>query len=175
MNAVEKHPQRQEIIDGILAGKQLTLIAKGLQPRLHFTTIGRYRQVLLKGVTASMHGKGATSSALKELAESSGSHSTPSESLREQLQRSIVRTETRLDRWIQAAESETDPETGETRFNHRALGLHTRNGLSAIELRAKLAGLLQESANVSMQLAIGIMVGTRESEPAEVIDIEQTR
>lgn len=177
MNAVEKHPQRQEIIDGILAGNTLQHIARKLQPKLHNSTLCRYRQVLLKSATRTMSARGATASVLKDLAQSAGGQSVSPDGLREQLQGSIVKTEQRLDRWIAAAESETDPETGEARFNHRALGLHTRNGLSAIELRAKLAGLLQDSANVSVSLNIGIVAGN--SDPLEhlpeAIDISETR
>ena len=171
MNAVEKHPQRQEIIDAILAGKALRQVAATIDPPLHHATLARYRQVLLTSATRTMKAKGDTCLALKDLAADPSETSAVNERLRGELHQSIQAANSRFDRWISSAESheQVDPETGEVRYNmdHGALARHSRNVLSAIELRAKLAGLLQDgSATVAINIAVA--GGAANTEPTGV-------
>jgi hypothetical protein len=168
---VESHPQRQEIIDSILAGKALRNIAATLDPPLHFTSLARFRKDMLKTASAGMHARGADCSAIKDLCADPADQSRVTERLRDDLQQSVQAANDRFDRWIDSAEAqeEVNAITGEVRYNmdHGALARHSRNVLSAIELRAKLAGLLQDgSATVAINIAVA--GGSADVEPAAV-------
>lgn len=148
---VEGHPQRQEIIDAMLAGKSLRNIAATLATPLHYTTLARFRRNMLGQATQRLR---PTGSIVKAIVARSAplSEDKSNETLREALQQSILKLDQRRERWIADAESyqTVDPETGEVSHNmqHSALSRHAGNALTAIELRAKLAGLLQTGSGV---------------------------
>lgn len=51
--AVDSHPQKQLIIDGILAGRSARSIASSLAPPIHFNAIQRYRTNVVKPLLAT--------------------------------------------------------------------------------------------------------------------------
>lgn len=181
MNSVEKHPQRQQIIDDIISGKPLVQIAAKLDPPLHFATISRYRTKVLGVATRKMHGKSATTKALKEFGQAVASEDGENDvkkALRDELQMSCKRLNERRERWIQDAErvavyDDSGAAVG-SKMDHRALSSYDRNDLSSIELQAKLAGILQETAN-HVQIVASMQIGSDGQVAGEVIDIAETR
>jgi hypothetical protein len=163
MNAVEKHPQRQQIIDGILAGESLRKLAATVAKGLHPSTLSRYRMILLGRATKTLQSQSVTSKLMKELANPGRDGENAQDRLRADLQQSVEHLEKRFEPWIQNAE--TVAKDGQ--LHHRALASHSRNLMTAVELRARLAGLLQDSATALVQIAV-CGTGSRPGEmPAE--------
>lgn len=184
MSAIEKHPQRQQIVDAILNGDSLRNIAATVAPPVHFTTLSRFRLNLLGRASKGVHAKGSIATAIKDLCSPADAKPDVQQRLRDELQQSIQRDRARYEGWLEDAEERPvldklgNPMLGADGrvlrvMDHRALAAHSRNGLSAIELRAKLAGLLQDSAtNVAVQIA----VLSNDSAPAgEIIELKAIR
>lgn len=167
MNTLERHPQRQQIIDAILAGTPLRNIAATVDPPLHYSTLSRFRSTLVSSVASRIHARGESAKAIKTMADgattyargvSNQSDTDKGESNREEiralLQRATAKLESRFESWIKNAEEPAE----DGQLHHSALSLHSRNALNAIELRAKLAGLLQDVAGVANNVAMAVLV-----------------
>jgi len=190
MNAVDRHPQRREIIEAIVGGKSLRTLAAKIAPPLHYATLARYRVRILGTATASLRGTNANSRALKDLAAVSGVGKHQEQRLdgiknqvRLELDEAVLTQAKRFEKWLSDAESSqsVDDDTGEVRHNmdHAALARHARNALSAIELRAKLNGVLQDAAG-STQVNVNAVVVMPSHAPESrddgpVIDIDVVR
>lgn len=171
MTQVEKHPMRQQIIDGILAGESLAKIARTVQPPVHHSSLSRYRMTLLGNATSKIVGRSDVSKALSALGSSVGSPDERSHvqaKLRQELHNRVNAAVERRERY--RANAEELDEAG--RMEHRALAAHDRNDLSALELQARLAGLLTDpSVQVNVQsVQVSLPAAPAESEP-QVIDV----
>jgi hypothetical protein len=151
MNAVDKHPQRQQIIDGILAGATLRKLAATLDPPLHYATLSRFRLTLLGNAGKNIHARSATAAAIKEMATGKEDPGPAIQRAKTEVQQGLQKLAKRVDGWIGNAEQVAD----DGQLNHRALALHARNSLTALELKAKLEGLLQHDA-ATLQANINI-------------------
>lgn len=168
MNAVDRHPQRQQIREDILAGEPVKEIAKRLQPPLHYSTISRYRMLLVGKAIHTMHGRSDKSLSMLDVAgkqvvgEDGPDHLK--ERMRTELQSAALEAESRRLRWISNAEQQTE----DGQLNHRALSSHDRNLLASLELRAKLAGVLNDGTqtNTNVQVCVMMPGGTTSSTDA---------
>ena len=156
MNAVEKHPQRQQIIDAILAGESLRAIGARVVPHLHHTSIARFKLQLLKPAIHSLRGVSPERNRMKSLALSAGINgdageqaSLAQDAVRQEIHNSVSKLDERLEAWIADAEK-----ANEGKPLHPALSAHTRNVLSSLELRAKLSGLLTDGTVTTINVAM---------------------
>lgn len=190
MNAVESHPQRQEIIGKILDGISLRQIGATAKPPLHKDTLARFRLKMLATTTKNLRGTSPTAIAVKGL----GSPEALPEH-REAVKSEILTelSERRAKRAAREASAESaqqiNPITGEVRHNmdHAALGRYDANGLRDIEFRAQLAGLLTETQTTNVMVAfmsIGFPgatvaapshVGAPQIIEAQAVEVEQLR
>jgi hypothetical protein len=179
MNAVEKHPQRQQIIERILAGESMRSIGATVVPPVHHTSVARFRLKALGKATRTMRGKSPEVLSLKELSLASGANGNAfdgiqavSEQLRSELHNAVEADRERLRKYLADAEAAqfVDPVTGEVSHNmdHGALARHIRNSLSSIELRARLSGLLQDGAGVAVNVAIAVAASPVQDEPVGI-------
>lgn len=195
MNACDRHPQKQQIIDAILAGKSLRQIATGIDPVVHHATIARFRVALLATAAQTMRGKSGSSQAVKQLIDSCDPSKSVSEvnsninnELRTRVHSAIDKRLTRREGWISEAESVPLRDAkgkilrdaaGEvvTTLDHRALAAHDGNELKDLRTIAELGGLLQQSGPAVQVNAVIMMpgpsAGYRESQEAEAIEIAQ--
>lgn len=109
--------------------------------------------------------------ALKDLAAvSNGTGSTADERegvksrIRDELQRTIAGEASKIDRWRADAEQAqyVHPLTGEVSHNmdHGSLAKHTRNKLSALEMSAKLYGVMQDTGTGGATIRAVVMMPT---------------
>lgn len=188
MTAVEKHPQRQEIIDAILAGTSLRKITETLKPTLHIATLSRYRMVLLGRASRTLHGKSVTSSVLKDLTTPGQGGDNAKEHVRKDLQHSAKKFKERREQWIEDAwkrpvlDKEGLPiQDGEGGFvrqaDHRALAAHDRNNMGSLEFEARLHGLLQDGATGPLTINAVVMMPAAPAgeEQGQVVDIKAIR
>lgn len=149
MEKIETHPQRQTIIDGILAGDAVRTIAAKLEPPVHHSTITRFRMKLLGVASRNLQSNNPTSNAIKELvSDPSGELAT--QRARTEIESALQRTHQKLAEWCDDAETGNDGKP-----LHQALAAHTRNNLSTLELRAKLSGLLNDGAqHIQVNIAV---------------------
>lgn len=177
MNAAEKHPQRQEIIDAILAGEALRSIAKRVVPPMNHTTLSRFKLQILTPAVSTLRGTSSKYSELQGLALATGMKQTrldPASAVdlmvKQSVHASIDKRIQRREAWIKSAwNGGTDPD-------HRALSAHDRNEFTDLELTARLAGLLQTGAPGETTVNIAVMVPAAAEVPeARVIEIGKTR
>jgi len=190
MNLCEKHPQRQEIIERLLKGDSTRKVAASVNPPLNQSTVSRFRMQILSPAVGALKGSRPNPDKIKELANAQGITTPISEGkeqfkdiIRHQVQNSVLTLEKDFRRWLGDAETSQsiDEVTGEVRHNmdHAALARHARNALSAIELRAKLNGVLQDAAG-STQVNVNAVVVMPSHAPESrddgpVIDIDVVR
>lgn len=167
MNLVDRHPQRQQIREDILSGKSLRSVAATLNPPLHHATLARYRIQLLGVASKNMRGSNDKALEIRAIADShrdSDGISALQERVRTELQQVAEAQEERRLRWISNAEQQTE----DGQLNHRALSSHDRNLLASLELRAKLAGVLNDGTqtNTNVQVCVMMPGGTTSSTDA---------
>ena len=127
-------------------------------------TISRFKLKLLGPAVQSLSGKSESRKIIRDIAGTAGAHGDPSqvaesvrESLRRELQGAINRDRQRRESWISDAEKRPvldklgepvkDSDGTVVRYlEHKALASHDRNNLTSLELQAKLAGVLQDTA-----------------------------
>lgn len=187
MTRAEIHPQRSQIIDGILAGDSLRKIQSRIVPRLSVATLGRYRLTILANAVSPLHGRSPNNSDIKDIAAANNIIQDPNfgenaflERTRQDIQKALLEREKRRAKWESDAESYqyVDPETGEVKHNmeHSALARHDANALKAIELRAKLSGLLTETQSTgNVQIALLFPGQVPQEQAPQVIDIKALR
>jgi hypothetical protein len=182
----EFHPQRALIVDMMSDTEHkftLAEIAAKLDPPLSQTTLSRFRKRLLGKISASTVVRSDKSLSFQQIAQSVDGNLNPSNQLDNLRVKFLDRLETmsqRREKWL--SEVENKPYTGEdgiARMDHKALATHDRNHMSALELSAKLAGVMgAESAGqaVTVSLVLPVSPGATASGPASaVIDISKTR
>lgn len=195
MNLVEKHPMRQQIIDAILAGETLRSIAKRVVPELNHVTLSRFKLQTLAPAVQSLKGKTARHNAIKDIATAAGirgdydnGHDVVDQAIKHQIHGSIEKLEKRFEGWIDDAERRVvlnkdgmpvyDSAGEPVRYlEHKALAAHSRNMLSSVELRAKMAGLLQDGTpgtHINITLAMSNSP-TETAQAVNVIELERTR
>lgn len=188
MNAVEKHPQKQKIIDMMLDGATLTAIsAKFADPPLHISQLSRFKTKLLAPAIKAMNPRSASVREIKTLATKPGinvgatlisnAHSDEplvaarQDSLRANLEQRVEKRIMRREGWIAAAESQTivDKE-GNTyvAMDHRALASHDGNEGKDIETLAKLGNLYADGNTTNVMIAF--MSAGIDGAPAQVIE-----
>jgi len=157
---IESHPQLMEITRRILRGEPPSLIAKTVRPPLRPKQVSQY-------IAVSIRKAQNNADLLPELATSMNR-----EFVRQELEEELARTSARRERWIEAAENDAQVDADGNVvnvMNHNALGRHDGNGLKAVELRARLAGLMNESAPAS-QVKVSVNFPNVQTQ-AEIIDV----
>lgn len=157
---IESHPQLKEITKRILRGEPPALIAKTVRPPLRPRQVSQYIAICIRKTQDNP-------SLMPDLANSMNR-----EFVRQELEEELARTAERRERWIEAAERDIqlDSEGNVVAvMNHNALSRHDGNGLKSVELRARLAGLMNESSP-TVQVTASINFPNVQTQ-AEIIDI----
>jgi len=191
--SIDKHPQRQEIHDAIMAGESLRKLATRLNPPVHHSTLSRYKSDYIAPAIRALRSNSPKTQAIKKLAVQNGvtlgaqaerairnvPPATTSDvtGLAHELQTRVRKTLSDIDRYKANAEDEEvyDSEGNPVgkRMNHNALGLHVRNELSAVKNIGELAGIYA-SANVSQVLQVVVSMPAPvqiESDNAMTLDV----
>jgi hypothetical protein len=186
MTVVEKHPQRQEIINWILAGETLRSIAKRVVPPLNHVSLSRFKLNLVQPAIRSMRGTNAKYQVTRDIAESVAHRPQPgngndavrnalSAEVEQRFRHALKRRET----WISAAEKVpvTDAEGNVTGYtlDHKALAAHDLNEQRALRAVGELGGLFQQTGPAVQVNAVIVLPGPQEQfrqvEQREAIDI----
>ena len=181
MSKYDNHPQNATIVKRILEGKSARAIAEGLNPPVTQSAMHMYRKTVLGQAVSPLRphkraGAAIVAAVDGQTADLAAYHRrVKGERIAEELE--DVKQRLRQ-KWITDAETaqRVNPETGVVSHNmdHRALAQHTRNHLSALELEAKLAGLLNEQApagGVNVMFAIALPRAAAGDQAAEIIDV----
>lgn len=162
------HPQRDLIRDLLIEGKTSREIAARITPTIHHTNIAKYRQRIVSKAVSQLKPNTPSSKVITRIAAESGvAHTDRLDEFKEQERQAslaaVSRVVSKFDKWIQDAEASqsVNPVTGEVRHNmdHGALGKHGGNTLRAIELRAKLAGVLQSEGGAQRPMSFAFAIG----------------
>lgn len=191
MTAIDTHPQRQQIIEQILAGTPLRTIGTNAVPPLHHTTLSRFKLKLVAPAVKRMRGSSPKHQEIKDIARASGVFGDASEgaaevqdAMRQRVYSAVDKLDDQFAGWIQDADNRAvldklgmpvrDSDGTVVRYKeHRALAAHSSNMLKSLEFRARLAGLLQDGAHSAQIITnIQLVMPRRDDEPAgQVIDI----
>lgn len=163
MSVIDLHPQRQEIIEGILAGKSVRLLARTAVPPIGHSTLAVYRQTLLARAAKSLRPKEFGLNILKDTIQSADPDKmdiSPAQRLAEGLRveiNGLIRAKlSRRERWIKDAEGrpvldeDARPILREdgipiTQMDHKALAAHDRNETADLDFLGKLGQLYSEA------------------------------
>lgn len=165
---------RQQIIDGILAGEPLRAIGARVVPPVHHSSISRFKLDLLRPAVTKLRGVSPERNIIKELALSTGINGDAGEhgdnareTVRQNIHDRVHSLDSRLEAWISDAERANDGKP-----LHPALAAHSRNILSSLELRAKLAGLLQDGTNgTTINVAVMASSPGQPADAQPVVDV----
>jgi hypothetical protein len=168
ISSLESHPQRQRIIDAIVAGRPYREIAAWSSPAVTTAAISRFKSRAI-AVTdqAVIAAKAAFANNDKQL-QGADTKAVTRAALAvavDPFVAALVKKDSRRERWIADAEAKPDG------MDHRALAAYDRNGTVDLELHARLTGRLEQTGP---NIAIQIVCPAPElpDEPAgEVIDI----
>lgn len=163
---------------------------------MSYATIARFRAKLLGNATKLMRGRSENTSPLKDLgamARGVATNESIAAAQRDKLQQVLAGALERRLRWTDDAENRPIlDKTGQPiigadgkpmmYMEHRALAAHDRNLLSALELQAKMDGILAPEA-ASFQVnavivlpspaaAVPIEAGSSESPSRQVVDVD---
>lgn len=185
MNQIDKHPQRQQIIDGILSGQSLRTIGHSVVPQVHHTTLARFKLKLVGPAVRAMRGVNTNARDLKAIASAAGLDMDPAnaaeryaEDLRKMVQERVAARLERRGGWISEAEKRPIADKNGNVFNdmdHRALSAHDRNEGTDLEFLARLAGLLSDGGSTTINMQIGIQPQQAQAQEELVIDVAATR
>lgn len=192
MDLVDRHPQRQQIREDILAGMTLKVIAQGLKPSVHPATLSRYRMKLIGKAVNTMQGRSSKSLSILDVAGKGSERVDGVEHIKErkrvELQAATARAQERRERWISDAEKRAvldklgepvrDSDGTVIRaMDHAALARHDRNFISSIDLEARIAGVLTTEATTKTTVQVCVMMPAPATMPemGEVVDIGMVR
>ncbi len=160
---IDHHPQRQQIIEGILSGESLRHIATRINPTIHHATLGRFRLKLLQTATKPLTQNHPISHSFKDLvtvATGDDGDMRAAErlamGLRGELSTLVRAKLSRRERWIKDAEGrpildeDARPIIREdgipiTQMDHKALAAHDRNETADLDVLGKLGQLYGEA------------------------------
>lgn len=182
MTQIDKHPQKQLIIEAILAGESLRAIGAKVVPSVHHTSLARFRAKAMMNVAATIRGRRPEYVAIKEIAAASDTtrkadvvNREADDSLRQRVNTAIDKRLNRREQWISAAEKDPDG------LDHRALAGHDSNELRDLRTIAELGGLLSQptASNVTVNAVVIMPAPQTEQEQSaaadQVIDLEVAR
>lgn len=165
VSAVESHPQRQKIIDGILSGMSVRKVAASISPALDFNVIQRYKHSVVKPVL------------LRKLSENKSvnavSRDATQMAIRAEVVQSPVRDRveklwSRIERGLDKAEDL--PGGAISPFLAPLLSQAHKN----VELQGTLSGELQQagSTNIQVQLVVSTAANQAADFDGTTIDIK---
>ncbi len=161
MSVVDLHPQRQQIIEGILNGLSLRTIGRTAVPPIAHTTLAGFRAKMLQTAAKSLRPHTVGRNILKDAIMAGhpdrpdiGAAQRVEDTLRTELT-DIVRSKfERRERWIKDAEDRPVLIEGKplmldgrplTQMDHKALAAHDRNDATYVDLLARLGQLYSDS------------------------------
>ena len=150
---VDKHPQRQLIIDGILAGRSLRAISASITPTVSAMALQRYKSLIMKPV---LMGKSAPISIpIQHVAGDSVQSVTRAVTVAESspVRDRVQATWDRIDRGLSKAEA---------RGEDIALSPLLSQAHKNIELLGTLTGELQQAGSASIQVQLVISTSAAE-------------
>lgn len=186
MNVIEKHPQRQQIIDMLLSGASTRKVGDSVTPKLHQSSVARFRLQLLAPAAAKLRGVQGKPKQIRQITDAAGITASPEnasqtvkDAVRQEIQDSVSALDERFEKWISDAERRPvldrlgepvrDSDGSVLRMlEHKALASHARNRLSSLEFRAQLAGLMGDSRSTNVMIAF--MSAGIDGAPAQVIE-----
>lgn len=161
-SVVDNHPQKQEIIEGLLAGKSVRSVSRTVNPPIAHSTLSVYRHTILARAAKGFRANELGHNILKDVIISTDPNNQDKaaagrlESALRTESMSVVRSKMdRQNRWIQQLEKTPMLDSngvqvvldGVPQFqpDHRALAAHDRNQTSDLDLLARLGQLYQEA------------------------------
>ena len=167
VSSIESHPQRQKIIDAILAGQSLRLIASKADPAVSPAAISRFASRISRN-TAETIAQAKAAIANKDkgfdpFLDQAVTRAAMTAAVDPFMARA-VKSDARRDRWMEACEADAD---------YRTLASLDRNDLTAQQYQAQLAGRLE--SGVSLNVNIVCPAGPKQqpaAEDATIIDVE---
>jgi len=178
--AVDRHPQKQQIIADMIAGKPLRDIAATTMPPLHFTALGRYKNAVVKPTLIASLAAKPKPAPLKPLAthdldvvrETAGASATvPATAVQDRYESgSIVRSQLATvygstARVLAAAERKAlDPDAAAADIGAHAQ--QARAALAGVELLGKLTGELQPDRGATSGPCLVVVMPSTINTPA---------
>lgn len=175
-----------------MAGESLRKLATRLNPPIHHSTLSLYKSKYIAPAIRALRSNSPKVQAIKKMAVESGikldrgamkaiqnvpSPTTPdTQGLTAELQGIIRKKLGKIEEWTDDAENEIvyDSEGNMVgkRMNHNALGLHTRNAMTAVKTIGELAGIFNTPTVSNVLQVVVSMPAPVASEPTDCITLD---
>jgi hypothetical protein len=149
-SSIETHPQRNQIVEGLLSGRSYREIGESVTPRVSAMALHRYKA---KRIGPTLDGAGVLSKALQTLAQANGQDAVPLDPkavtqaalLADPLLARIARHQQTIDGSILEAQADKDG---------RTIASLIGTDLKGLELHARLTGRLESQQGPSVAIQI---------------------